>query len=174
MQNYKKIAIKFLKKEDFKNALVYFSLAYQRAKNKRLLIFIDLCHLGIAKPVEGILLTCFYLDNYTHKGVDKDMSILILKAQANAFKESFDYKDFCYFEEKLGFNTMLDSISLYTKMVIDNKDEFLSFLNKLLENDRLDMVLGYLEHLYPHFIYNKKFFDFCSKLRLYNENKARK
>lgn len=174
--NYKKTALKLLKNEDFKAAKLFFSLAYEKRKNKRLLIFIELCDLGLEQPFLASLLTAFYIDNYTHKKVDEDVKALIDKANAQNCSNflDFSYKDFCSSEDRVGFKGALTNIIFSTKLIIDDRDEFLDFLAKLLENGHFEMVLSYLEHLHPYFSFNHKFLQFCKKIRKYHENQLKK
>ena len=53
MQNYRKIALKYLKIGDFNNALIYLSLAYKEKKDEHLLNLISLCEFGLEKEQEA-------------------------------------------------------------------------------------------------------------------------
>ncbi|EAH4684068.1 histidine kinase, partial [Campylobacter coli] len=55
MQNYKKLGIEHFLRKDFKTAKIYFSLAYEKRKNKRLFHFITLCDLALKSPKEALL-----------------------------------------------------------------------------------------------------------------------
>lgn len=176
LQNYKTTAFKFLKKKDFENAGTYLSLAYNKRKNKRLLVLIDLCNLAKSRYFEACLLSDFYLENKDNKGVDEDLFKLMnqVKTLEVSKEEVFSYDDFCFFEEKLGFKAVLECVIYSTKLVLSNKDEFLSFLDKLLKNGHFDLVLAYLVEFDVGFPLSKKFINFSNRLRWYHENKARK
>lgn len=176
MINYKQKAIAFLNKNDYLNAKVFFSLAYKKRKNKRLLIFIDLCDLGLKKPLEAAMLAGFYLANYKEANIDKYMDDLILKASLKqVFKgRSFSFQDFCISLEKVGFKQAHESVIFQTKLIINEKEEFFAFMRQLLANNKLDLVLTYLLELNPYFTYNKSYFTFSKLLRKYNEDKNNK
>lgn len=176
LSNYKKIAIRLLKNEDFKNAQTFFSLAYTKDKNKRTFIYIELCDLGMKRPQEASLLADFYINNYGLKGVDKDMQELLSKAYEEDVNHEhnlvFSYSDFLLAEAKVGFKQALTNIIFSTKMIISEQDEFLDFLNKLFDNGYYEMVLNYLDNLHPYFYYNHKFINLYDKIRAVNENRA--
>ncbi|EEO8734948.1 histidine kinase [Campylobacter coli] len=176
MQNYKKLGIEHFLRKDFKTAKIYFSLAYEKRKNKRLFHFITLCDLALKSPKEALLLFEFYLEHYQIKNIDKDLeeilSTIELKNEKstdeteNEIQEAhtLNYKDFLKSEEQMGFKKSFENIIHSTKLVIDNRDDFLDFLEKLLDNGYKDMTLNYIESVMPHFWANDRFIKLQEKL----------
>lgn len=173
MQNYKKLGIKHFLKKDFKTAKMYFSLAYEKRKNKRLFNFIVLCDLAFKSPKEAFLLFEFYLDHYQIKNIDKDLDEILNTMEMkkadeanNEFEDghTLNYKDFLKSEEQIGFKKSFENIIHSTKLVIDNRDDFLDFLEKLLDNGYKEMTLNYIESVMPHFWANGRFIKLQEKL----------
>lgn len=174
LQNYKKLGIEHFYKKDFKTAKMYFSMAYEKRKNKRLLNFICLCDLALKSPKEASLLFDFYIEHYKISSIDKDLekilSTIEFKKQENKQENEFEdghalnYQDFLKSEEELGFQKSFENIINSTKLVIDNRDDFLDFLEKLLDNGYKDMTLNYIENVMPHFWANDRFIKLQEKL----------
>ena len=170
LQNYKKIGIEHFYKGDFQTAKMYFSLAYEKRKNKRLLNFISLCDLALKNPREASLLFEFYLDNYKMPDVDKDFEGILNSFESESIREEFEgvfalnYRDFLKSEENLGFQKSFENVILGTKLIIDDREDFLDFLEKLLENGYKEMILSYIESLSPHFWDNDRFIKLQEKL----------
>ncbi len=180
LQNYKKLGIEHFYKKDFKIAKIYFSLAYKKRKNKRLLNFICLCELALKFPKEADLLFDFYLNHYKVLGIDKDLEDILntmeFKEEENVeFEDGYalNYQDFLKSEEQIGFKKSFENVMHSTKLVIDKRDDFLDFLEKLFENGYKDMTLNYIETLMPHFWANDRFIKLQEKFMGFkSENKA--
>lgn len=56
---------------------MYFSMAYEKRKNKRLLNFICLCDLALKSPKEASLLFDFYIEHYKISSIDKDLEEIL-------------------------------------------------------------------------------------------------
>lgn len=174
MQNYKKLAIEHFKNKDFKTAKIYFSLAYEKRKNKRLLNFINLCDLALNnQEEEAMLLFAFYLDHYSVKQIDKDFEEILLNVETKNIKpqeeleegRALNYKDFLKTEQNLGFKKSFENVIYTGKLVIDNKEDFLDFLEKLLDNGYKDAILSYIENVGDHFVDNVRFLKIQEKLK---------
>ena len=61
MIDYKKIGIKYFKRSKFKDAIFYFSLAYEKTQEKNLLFLIQICSLGEENAEEAKLLFDYYM-----------------------------------------------------------------------------------------------------------------
>lgn len=174
MQNYKKLGIEHFYKQDFKTAKMYFSMAYEKRKNKRLLNFICLCELALSSPKEALLLFDFYMEHYKISNIDKDLEELLnaieFKKQDNKQENEFEdgyalnYQDFLKSEEELGFQKSFENVIHSTKLVIDKRDDFLDFLEKLLANGYKDITLNYIENAMPYFWANERFIKLQEKL----------
>lgn len=173
LQNYKKLGIEHFYKKDFHTAKMYFSLAYKKRKNKRLLNFISLCDLALKNMKDAFFLFEFYLDNYKMPNVDKDFEGVLSSFESEfeeAKEEEFggvhalSYRDFLKSEENIGFQKSFENVVFGTKLIIDDKEDFLDFLEKLLENGYKDMTLSYIESLSSHFWANDRFIKLQEKL----------
>ena len=181
MQNYKKLGIKHFYNKDFNTAKIYFSLAYQKRKNKRLLVFVSLCDLALKAPKQANALFEFYLDHYKISNIDENLEEILSKVEFEPVEEeneleegyALNYKDFLQSEKKLGFKKSFEGIIYSAKLVIDNRDDFLDFLEKLLDNGYKEMTLNYIENVMPHFWSNERFIKLQEKLAGFkSENKT--
>lgn len=182
MQNYKKLGIEYFYKGNFALAKMYFSLAYEKRKNKRLLHFITLCDLAQKSPKEAFLLFEFYLAHYSTRDIDKEFEAILhsveLKEQTtqqNEFEDghALNYKDFLKSEEHLGFQKSFENVIYSGKLVIDKKEDFLEFLEKLFDNGYKEMALNYIENVGSHFWANERFIRLQERLAGFkSENKA--
>ena len=171
MQNYKKLGIEHFYRKDFKTVKIYFSLAYKKRKNKHLLSFIGLCDLALKSQKEAFLLFDFYLQHYKMHHIEKDFEKILasveLKEEQNVeFEDGYalNYQDFLKSEEKIGFKKSFENVVSSGKLVIDNKEDFLEFLEKLLDNGYKDMTLNYIENASAYFWTNEKFIKLQKKL----------
>ncbi len=172
MQNYKKLGIEHFYKKDFNTAKMYFSLAYKKQKNKRLFNFIMLCDLALKFPKEAFLLFEFYLINYKTHSIDKEFDKILNavefkeKAEKTEFEDGYalNYKDFLKSEEEVGFNKSFENVIYSGRLVIDDREDFLEFLEKLLDNGYKDMTLSYMENTAFYFWANERFMKLQKKL----------
>ncbi|AJC83985.1 hypothetical protein [Campylobacter peloridis] len=171
MQNYKKIAIECFYNKDYKSAKMYFSLAYQKRKNKRLLTFISICDLALKSPDEAFIFFEFFLQNYKNSKVDTDIEKLINLSQSVQFEEEdeefegLSYQDFLLSEKEVGFKQALENVIISNKLVISDKEDFVDFLEKLLEHGYKDMLVSYMEDVWSHFYSNYRFIKLSEKLK---------
>ncbi|MCX2683363.1 histidine kinase [Campylobacter sp. MIT 21-1685] len=182
MQNYKKLGIEYFYKGNFSLAKMYFSLAYERRKNKRLLHFISLCDLAQKNPKEAFLLFEFYLAHYSTRDIDKDFEQILhsieLKEgakQQSEFEDGYalNYKDFLKSEELIGFEKSFENVIFGGKLVIDKREDCLEFLEKLFENGYEEMALSYMESVAVHFWANERFIRLQERLMGHkNESKS--
>ena len=70
------------------------------------------------------------------------------------FEDGIMYSDFCDIVEEEGdFKRIFENIMFSTRVIITEKEDFVDFLGRLMENDFNEMALGYLEsalNVYPN------------------------
>ncbi len=82
-------------------------------------------------------------------------------------ENSIDYSDFIsHVKQKGNFKIAYEDIMLSTKVLIQNRKDFLDFLDKLIENDYIETALNYAEialALYPKDMEIKQLFNKVKK-----------
>ncbi|TQR61457.1 histidine kinase [Campylobacter troglodytis] len=170
-QDYKKIALNYFRKKDFEKAKLYLSLAYEKKAHKNLLNLIELCDFAINSPDEAGLLFEFYMKNCKARSINDEFEkILELSEKKRSFQQDFEdealnYRDFLESEKELGFKKSFENIIFANKLIINNKSDFLDFLEKLLDNGYKDLMLNYLENVAGHFAGDEHFMRLQAKLR---------
>ena len=153
MIDYKKIGIKHFKRSKFKEAIFYFSLAYEKTQDKNLLFLIQICSIGEKNAEEAKLLFDYFMDKLRagedDEGMDEILKILESRLASDEYFEEQDaisYEDFKKAVYKDGsFKKVFENIMFSTKVMISNKDDFLEFLGNLIKNDFIEMSINYLE-----------------------------
>ena len=151
--DHKKIGIKHFKRSKFKEAIFYFSLAYEKTQDKNLLFLIQICSLGEKNAEEAKLLFDYFMDKLRagedDEGMDEILKILESRLASDEYFEEQDaisYEDFKKAVYKDGsFKKVFENIMFSTKVMISNKDDFLEFLENLIKNDFIEMSINYLE-----------------------------
>ncbi len=174
MNKYLKRGISSFYKKDFENALLHFALALRETpSSKEARISAILAELAMEKEDEAISLYEYYLIN-KDSGVKNseemieeivDSVDLTLESLEALFLESeveakineengIAYEDFKVFiENKDSFKEAFEDIMFSTKVIIHKKDDFIDFLEKLIDNGFKDVSMNYFEsavQLYPH------------------------
>ncbi|HEC1582022.1 TPA: histidine kinase [Campylobacter upsaliensis] len=181
LQNYRKIALKYLKIGDFNNALIYLSLACKEKKDEHLLNLISLCEFGLEKEQEAKALLEFYLKHAKSKKMQKDFeSVLTLVMFKANIKDEFEdghalnYRDFLESVKKIGFKKSFENIIFNAKLIIDDKKDFLNFLEELCKNGYEEAALNYIEDIFPHFWDHENFIKLKKQFKGFKgENKAK-
>lgn len=167
MISHKRYGIKNFLKHDFENAMLHFSLALQEdPKNKELQTYLNLSALAKEKKEEAIALFEFYVASLKNKedlGQDQDLNEVIDSLQLGLEKlhsifeakelDSFileengiTYEDFLELVEQRGsFSRAFEDIMFSTRVLISKKEDFIHFLNLLVDNGFTQMALNYLE-----------------------------
>ena len=136
MIDYKKAGLKAFNKGDFDAAASYFSLAYDKKPDKKLLFLI----FEIFKLKDKL-------------GMSPDELEEILGALEAKFSDdesleeqnAISYADFMEAVRRGGFKSTFEDIMFSTRVMIDNRDDFLEFLQNLIKNDFIEMGLNYIE-----------------------------
>lgn len=173
MISHKKRGVKSFLKRDFKSASIHFSLALQEdLEDEELMAYLDLTELAKVKEEEAYALFEFYHTNAKEnnepdlQGLKK--TIDSLQAGLEKIKSVFEnreienilmqesgiiYEDFLDIVKKRGsFTRTFEDIMFSTRVLISKKEDFIHFLNLLVDNGFTDMALNYLESavsIYP-------------------------
>ncbi len=165
MNQNKHYGLKHFKKKDFRLALTYFSLALQeKPEDEELATYISLSNLALKREEEALNLFDFYRASLKNKdfkdtniqqiidslevGIDGLDEFLQSKELENFLLEEkgITYEDFLLLVEQRGdFRLAFEDIMFSTRVLISKKEDFLHFLNLLVENDFTQMALNYLE-----------------------------
>lgn len=168
-QDYKQIALQYFRKGDLKNAKLYLSLAYEKKPSKALLNLIELCEFSGSFPDEGHLLFEFYMKNCKVRSINEEFEKILALSQSQRVAleggEALSYMDFLESEKKVGFKQSFENVIFANKLVISNKNDFLDFLEKLLDNGYTETTLNYIESVAGHFAGDKKFLKLQEKLK---------
>ena len=135
MIDYKKAGLRAFNKGEFDAAASYFSLAYDKKPDKKLLFLIMLC--SLAKTRRDEAMTLFEIFKLKDK---LGMSPGDLEAQ-----NAISYADFMDAVRRGGFKSTFEDIMFSTRVMIDNRDDFLEFLQNLIKNGFIEMGLNYIE-----------------------------
>ncbi len=167
MNIHKRRGIKSFLNKNYKNAMTHFSLALQeKPKNKELRIYLNLASLAKAKEDEAVSLFEFYRasrkDKNSKKPRDFEKIIDSLQVSLEKIQSLFEgrdierllieengitYEDFLLLVEKRGgFARAFEDIMFSTKVLISKKEDFIHFLNLLVDNGFKEMALNYLEN----------------------------
>jgi tetratricopeptide (TPR) repeat protein len=172
-------------KKDFESALLNFSLALeQMPASKEARISAILADLAMEKEDEAISLYEYYLiikDSGTpdsEKVIEEivnsvDFSLESLEAiflqdelEAKIDEENgIAYDDFKIFiENKNSFKEAFEDIMFSTKVIIHRKDDFIDFLEKLIDNGFKDISLNYFESAVKLFPNDEKLLSLVKKV----------
>jgi tetratricopeptide (TPR) repeat protein len=175
--NYKEQAKNSFFQRDYKMALLNFSFALKDKPNDReAKIGAMLADMAFEKEDEAVALFEFYevskiddvdnansvVENIIHSNEVNSEILFSLFSDIEknfiALEDGINYIDFKNFIEDRGdFKSALEDLMFSSKIIIHKKEDFIDFLEKLLENGYKDLALNYLESalsLYP----GEKFF----------------
>ncbi len=169
-------------KREYKNALMKYSLALEKSPNdKEAKIGALLADMALENEDEAVALFEYYevTKSYDKSGAENLIESIIESInmqQSNSFElvstidNRFDmFVDCITYEEFLefvkyrdSFKTALEDVMFNLKIVIYKKEDFIDFIERLLENDCLQLAFHYLELsllLYPNESFFKKIFN---------------
>lgn len=153
MIDYKKLGIKAFYKGRFDEAMNYFSLAYDKKNDKKLLFFIMLCSLAKSHNDEALMLFEIFKVKEKVGMTNEDLDEILATLEARVdrkdeFEEqnAISYDDFMDAVEREGsFKSVFEDIMFSTRVMISNRDDFMDFLENLIKNDFIEMGLNYIE-----------------------------
>ena len=148
MIDYKKAGLRAFNKGEFDAAASYFSLAYDKKPDKKLLFLIMLCSLAKTRRDEAMtLFEIFKLkDKLGMSPGDLEEILGALEARFDRDEDlevqnAISYADFMDAVKRGGFKSTFEDIMFSTRVMIDNRDDFLEFLQNLI----IEMGLNYIE-----------------------------
>lgn len=153
MIDYKKLGVKAFYKGRFDEAMNYFSLAYNKKEDKRLLFFIMLCSLAKNRYDEALMLFEIFKvkEDVGMSAEDLDEILATLESKFEEKDElesqnAISYHDFMQAVARGGsFKSVFEDIMFSTRVMISSRDDFLQFLENLIKNDFIEMGLNYIE-----------------------------
>ncbi len=167
MISYKRYGIKNFLKKDFGSACMYFSLALQeKPSDSQLRIYLTLANLAKTREDEAMSLFEFYRASFKNEVLRKSLddiegiidSLEISFERLNsafinkelevflAEEKGISYDDFLSLVQRRGdFRRAFEDIMFSTKVLISKKEDFVHFLNLLVDNGFSQMALNYLE-----------------------------
>jgi len=172
-------------KKNFDSALLNFSLALEKdPDSKEARICAILSDLGIEKEDEAIALYEYYLvtkDSGTEdpekiiEDIVNSVDITLESLEELFFQDELEskineengiaYEDFkSVIESKNSFKEAFEDIMFSTKVIIHKKDDFIDFLEKLIDNGFKDMSLNYFESAVQLFPNDEKLLSLVKKV----------
>ena len=179
MIDYKKLGVKAFYKGRFDEARNFFSLAYGAKDDKKLLCLIMLCSLDKTRQEEAMMLFEVFKvkDKVGIKPEEMDEILSVLESKIDDYGEEIEeqnaisYDDFMDLVEQKGdFRKVFENIMFSTRVLIDNRDDFLDFVRNLIENDFIEMGLTYLESAATMFKGDERLNSLMREIGRKNEN----
>ncbi len=179
MIDYKKLGVKAFYKGRFDEARNFFSLAYGVKADKKLLFLIMLCSLAKTRQEEAMMLFEVFKvkDKVGIKPEEMDEILSVLESKIDDYGEEIEeqnaisYDDFMNLVEQKGdFRKVFENIMFSTRVLIDNRDDFLDFVRNLIENDFIEMGLTYLESAATMFKGDERLNSLMREIGRKNEN----
>lgn len=173
--------------KNFQNALLNFSLALKDIPDsKEARISAILADLAMEKEDEALALFEYYLMNKDSgtenseemveeiiNSVDfnlENLEKLFLEDEIEAKineENGIAYEDFkAFIEAKDSFKEAFEDIMFSTKVIIQNKDDFLDFLEQLIDNGFKDVSLNYFESAVAMFPNDEKLLSLIKKVKI--------
>ena len=171
MIKYKELAANSFFRREYKKALFNYGLALKvNPFDKEAKVGALLADLATEQEDEAVALFEYY---ETTKSFDQDNSDEIINEIVNGsslesdyifqlldgleeyivtLENGVEYKDFLQLcEDKNSFKNALEDIMFSTKIIIHRKDDFIDFVNRLIENDYRDLALNYIENALQYY-----------------------
>jgi len=172
-------------KKDFEDALLYFALALkEKPSSKEARVCAILSELAIEKEDEAIALYEYYLiskdtgtknpEEMIEEIVDS-VELTLQSLEALFFEDDIEakineengiaYEDFkTFITHKESFKEAFEDIMFSTKVIIHKKDDFIDFLEKLIDNGFRDVSMNYFENAIQLFPHDKKLQQLVKKV----------
>lgn len=88
------------------------------------------------------------------------------------YKDGIGYEDFLRFIDNRGsFKRAFEDIMFSTRVILKNKEEYISFIKKLIEKDQIELATQFLDSLSDGFENDQEIYALYHKLKEYKEKK---
>ncbi|QIX86383.1 hypothetical protein [Campylobacter ureolyticus] len=155
MINYKDLGYSAFKALDFENAKLYFSLAINKTNKEEIYFLINLCELAKSQNKEARMLFDFYMFSKDELNLE-ELNSIFNEIEHTSFEESIDNiiksEDAVTYDEfknivlkKVNFKDGLEGVMVSTKLIIQNTQSFLDFIEHLLDNGLESTGVEYFE-----------------------------
>lgn len=171
MIKYKELASNSFFKREYKKALFYYGLALKDTPfDKESRIGALLADMAVEREDEAVALFEYYetTKNLGQDSADEMIEQIINGVDINSdyltqlldsleehivtMEDGIEYKDFLYLaESKESFKKTLEDIMFSTKIIIHKKEDFIDFVNLLLENGYRELALNYVENALAYY-----------------------
>jgi tetratricopeptide (TPR) repeat protein len=190
MIEYKSLGIEAFHNKEFSRALFYFSLVLKESPDdKETRIFAILADLAHDREEEALSLFEYYTMNQENTQENDAMLEEIIDSleigperlfsffEQQALEEhlleedGIVYSDFVTLvNQKGGFKEAFEDIMFSTKVLISSKDDFINFLDQLIENGYIEMSFHYLESAVSLFPNDLKIHSLLKKAQGYEHS----
>ncbi|BCX78718.1 histidine kinase [Campylobacter sp. 19-13652] len=153
MINYKRLALKAIRASKWGEAKRLLSLAYEQNGAEDILFLISICALAENDEFEARMIFEFYSARGLGR-VDDDLAQMLANLEAKSMPQSDEideqdairYEDFKRIVAQNGdFRRVFESIMFSTKVIISSKDDFLEFIQNLVNAGFTQMSMSYIE-----------------------------
>jgi len=186
LKKYLKRGINSFYKKNYDEALLYFSLALNdKPSSKEARVCAILSELAIDKEDEATALYEYYLiskDSGVHNPEEmiedivdsieltmESLNALFFESEIEAKideENGIAYDDFrAFIESKDSFREAFENIMFSTKVIIHKKDDFIDFLEKLIDNGFKEMSMNYFESAIQLFPNDEKILNLVKKVK---------
>jgi len=173
----------------YENALrTYGLLLTQYPSDSDAQIGVYLCDIGLESAEEAQALFDYYQiikneqDDASEVMVDllttldvtqgKVAEILNSNEDKAEYKDGIGYEDFLRFIDNRGsFKRAFEDIMFSTRVILKNKEEYISFIKKLIEKDQIELATQFLDSLSDGFENDQEIYALYHKLKEYKEKK---
>ncbi len=180
------LGIDFFYKREYQKALFYFSLALKSdPDSKEARLGALLCDFAVDREDEAEALFEYYLVSKSSgvKGIEEvieeiteivenstsSLENIILEDDIQSFineENGIGYEDFVKLIENRGsFKEAFEDIMFSTKVLISKKEDFVDFLDRLIENGFAEMSMNYIEHAILFFPDDQKLISLIDKVK---------
>ena len=173
----------------YENALrIYGQLLTEYPSDSDAQVGVYLCDIGLESANEAQALFDYYqiiknekddahevmVNLLTTLDVSQSQVTEILNANEDKaeYKNGIGYEDFLKFIDERGdFKRAFEDIMFSTRVILKNKDEYILFINKLIEKDQIELATQFLDSLSDGFENDQEIYALYHKLKEYKEKK---